>query len=74
VITYAVFLPFFMIDQVVMLVGTGMGDILSGLSVAVAKEAFTQGLVDTHGLVLHGLLVFLFLYLSAQILDSNRWR
>lgn len=74
VITYAVFLPFFLVDEVVTLVGTGMGDILSGLSVAVAKEAFTQGLLDTHGLVLHGLLVFLFLYLSAQLLDSNRWR
>jgi len=51
-----------------------MGDILAGLSVAVAKEDFTRGLVDTHGLMLHGLLVVLFLYLAAQILDSNRWR
>jgi len=74
VITYAVFLPFFMIDEVVTLVGTGMGDVLAGLSVAVAKEGFTQGLVDTHGLILHVLLVVLFLYLAAQILDSNRWR
>ena len=74
VITYALFMPFFLIDQLATLVGSGVGDVLSGLSVALTKYGFTQGQIDTHGLILNGSLIFLFLFLSTQVLDSTRWR
>ncbi len=74
VITYALFMPFFLIDQLATFVSSGVGDVLSGLSVALTKYGFTQGQIDTHGLVLNGSLIFLFLFLSTQVLDSTRWR
>ncbi len=74
VITYALFLPFFLIDQLATMVSSGVGDVLSGLSVALTKYGFTQGQIDTHGLILNGSLIFLFLFLSTQVLDSTRWR
>jgi ABC-2 type transport system permease protein len=74
VITYAIFLPFFLIDRLIPLVGSAMGDVFAGLSISVAKRGLTLGMVDTHGLVLHVSLIALFLYLSAQVLDSNRWK
>jgi len=74
VITYALFLPFFLIDELATFVGSEVGDVLAGLSVSLSKYQFTQGVIDTHDLVLNGSLIFLFLFLSAQVLDSSRWR
>jgi ABC-2 type transport system permease protein len=53
---------------------TYLGYVLAGLSVRLSKYQFTQGLVDTHDLILNGSLIFLFLFLSTQVLDSSRWR
>ena len=74
VITYALFLPFFLIDQLATFFSSSAGDVLAGLSVSRSKYQFSQGLIDTHDLVLNGSLIFLFLFLSAQVLDSSRWR
>ena len=74
VTTYAIFMPFFVLDRLVRLVGSQLGDVLAGLSVSVGLFSMSQGLVDSHDLVLHCALVFLFLFLSVQVLDSSRWR
>jgi ABC-2 type transport system permease protein len=74
VLTYALFLPFFLIGEIATFFGSGVGDVLAGLSVRLSKYQFTQGLVDTHDLILNGSLIFLFLFLSTQVLDSSRWR
>lgn len=74
VVTYALFMPFFIVDVLVKYAGSRLGDILAGLSVSVGFASMVQGLLDTHDLVLHGALIFLFLFLSTQVLDSGRWR
>jgi len=74
VATYGMFLPFFVIDQLVPFVGEAVGDVLAGLSVGRSAGQMISGVIDTHDLVLHGGLIFLFLFLSVQVLDSARWR
>jgi ABC-2 type transport system permease protein len=74
VITYAIFMPLMLVDLLLNFVGTQTADILAGVSVMVARRGLTHGVIDTHTLVLHACLIFLFLFLSVQVLESNRWR
>jgi ABC-2 type transport system permease protein len=74
VLTYAFFIPFFLLDRMIVLVGTKAGDMVSGLSVVVGLQTTARGLVDTHHLVLPISLILAFLLLSASVLDSSRWR
>lgn len=73
-ITWAVFLPMYLFELLVGFVGSPWDDILRALTVGNALRSFGQGLVDTHYLVLDGALIFGFLFLCAQVIDSNRWR
>ena len=74
VLTYAFFLPFFLSDFVVGAAGAPWDDILAGLAVGVGLYSAARGLLDSHYLVLWGLLIFSFLFLAVRVLDSNRWR
>ncbi len=73
-LTYAIFLPLYLFELLVGFVGSPWDDILRSLTVGNALRAFGQGLVDTHYIVLDLGLIFGFLFLCAQVVDSNRWR
>jgi len=73
-ITWAIFLPMYLFELLVGFVGSPWDDLLRSLTVGNALRSFAQGLVDTHYLVLDGALIFGFLFLCAQVIDSNRWR
>lgn len=73
VLTYALFLPLFFVELLVSFVPTALGDLLAGMSVGLAAQTMARGLIDTHYLLLFGTLIFVFLFLSVQVLDSNRW-
>ena len=74
--TWAIFLPLWLVPD--LLVGLSGGalldDLLAGVAIGYGMRLFSLGLVDTHYLVLDLSLVFLFLFLCAQVIDSNRWR
>jgi len=72
--TYAIFLPLWIVDSVVGFMGGVLDDILAGLAIGKMIRALGQGLVDSHLLFLPVVLIFVFLFLSTQVLESNRWR
>lgn len=74
VVTYAILTPLLLIRFLVGMFGNPWDDILMGLSLRHAVRQFGVGLVDTHYLVLFGVLVGGFLFLSARVLESGRWR
>ena len=74
VVTYAIFLPLWAIEVLVGFVGRGLDDILASTSVNFGLRLMGLGLVNSHYLVLTVALVFTFLFLSVQVLDSTRWR
>ncbi len=73
-LTYALYLPLWLIDSLVGFMGGALDDILDGLAVGKGVRGLGQGLIDTHYFVLPVFLVFVFLFLCVQVLDSNRWR
>ena len=73
-LTYALYLPLWLIDSLVGFMGGALDDILDGLAVGKGVRGLGQGLIDTHFFVLPAFLVFVFLFLCVQVLDSNRWR
>lgn len=72
--TYAMVLPFFLVEFLVGLAGQPFDDVLAGLAVGVGRRAFSRGVVDSHYAFLHGALIFSFLFLSVRVIDSHRWR
>jgi len=74
ILTYAILMPLLFIPFVVGLLGSPWDDILMGLNLRQAVRQFGLGLVDSHYVVLFGVLVGGFLFLSARVLDSPRWR
>ena len=73
-LTYALFLPFWLVELLVGFMGGRLDDVLAGLSVGYGLRLMGLGLVDTHYVVLDVALAFTFLFLCVQVLDSNRWR
>lgn len=73
-LTYAMFLPFWLVEFLVGFMGGAMDDILAGLTLNFALRFMGSGLIDTHYVVLCVVLITGFLFLCVQVLDSNRWR
>lgn len=74
VLTFAIFLPFWMVELLVGFMGGPLDDILAGLSINHGLQMMSRGVVNSHYLVLYAALVVGFLFLCVQVLDSNRWR
>lgn len=72
--TYAIFLPLWLLELVVGFSGKTLDDIFAAIAVGRGIRWFARGVIDTHFLVLDGALIFLFLFLCAQVIDSSRWR
>jgi ABC-2 type transport system permease protein len=73
-LTYAIWTPFMLPDILIGRMGGVFDDILAGLAVRFNLLAMSQGMVDTHYLLLFLVLIVSFLFLCVQVLDSNRWR
>jgi ABC-2 type transport system permease protein len=73
-LTYAIFIPFWMVELLVGFMGGVVDEILAGISLNHGLQMMALGLVNSHYLVLFGVLMFGFLFLCVQVLDSNRWR
>jgi ABC-2 type transport system permease protein len=72
-LTYAMLLPFILIN-LLMNIAAPLSGLLVHFSLDFGLRMMARGLVDTHHVVLHGAVIFGFLFLSVQVLDSNRWR
>lgn len=74
VVTYALITPFFLIDLAVRNAGAMLSAFLSDIAVTRGLPVFAKGVIDTHYIVLDAAVAFTFLFLSARVLDSTRWR
>jgi ABC-2 type transport system permease protein len=72
--TIAMWIPFMIPDILIGRMGGMFDDVLAGLSVRYGLLDLSQGLLDTHYLVLFLVMIATFLFLCVQVLDSNRWR
>ena len=73
-ITVAIALPMWLVDLIVPFTAPPWDKILGGFSVSLGIRAYILGLFDSHYVVLPLGLIFIFLFLCTQVLDSNRWR
>lgn len=74
VIAYAILVPFLLMELLVGFAGPLFDPILAALSLGAARRFMALGLLDTQFLVVFCALIFVFLFLSARVLDSGRWR
>jgi ABC-2 type transport system permease protein len=74
IVAYALFLPFALLDRVVGFAGPTLDPLLAGISIGVGLRYSARGLLDSHYVLMYGVLVFAFLFLSTRVLDSGRWR
>ena len=74
VLTFGVFLILWVIDFGARNTSSGIGAVVSYLSVVKHYDDFTRGIVDTSSLIYYGSFIFLFLFLTVRSVDSMRWR
>lgn len=74
IVTYALFLPFLVLDRVGPMLGGGLSEAAVGVSIGLALRKTALGTLDTHFVLLFLLLSSVFLFLSVRVLDSSRWR
>jgi ABC-2 type transport system permease protein len=72
--TFGCGLLFLLIGWLVPFVPTAVGDVIAELSILDHFAGFARGVVDTNDVVFYANCVAFFLFLSARVLDSNRWR
>ena len=72
--TFGCGLLFLLIGWIRPFVSTVAGDILGQLSILEHFGSFASGVVDSHDLLFYINFCLLFLFLSARVLESNRWR
>ena len=73
-LTIAIAVLLFVLDLIVPFVPPPWDSVVGGFSIGLGVKSFTLGLFNTHFVVLPLALIGLFLFLCAQVLDSNRWR
>jgi ABC-2 type transport system permease protein len=74
VLTYLMLLPMYILERLVGFLGSPLDEILAAVALPFGLSSAALGSMDSHFLVLGAGLVFLFLFLSGQVLDSTRWR
>jgi ABC-2 type transport system permease protein len=73
-LTYVIFLPLYLIELVAGFAPPPWDSVLNSVTIGEAMRKMTLGDVQTHFFVLNACVVFVFLFLCAQVIDSNRWR
>lgn len=74
VMTFGCGLLFLLLGWITPFVSSPVASVLTELSILQHFAGFAQGLIDTNDLVYYMNFTAFFLFLSARVLDSNRWR
>jgi ABC-2 type transport system permease protein len=74
VLNIVIFLPLYLVELVVAFAPPPWDAVLNSVTMGEAMRRLTQGDVQTHFFVLDFSLMFIFLFLCVQVIDSNRWR
>jgi ABC-2 type transport system permease protein len=74
VMTFGFGLLFLILGWITPFVSTPVARILTEVSILQHVGGFARGVIDTNDLVYYVNFTALFLFLSARVLDSNRWR
>ena len=73
-LTFAVFLLLWVIDWIGDFAGPTTREILAYLSIIQHFDDFARGILDTKHLVYYASFITLGLFLTAKVVDSERWR
>ncbi len=73
-ISFGVLFLFWMLSMSVVFVGPALGKFIEYISITHHLEAFAKGVIDTEDLIYYGVFIFLFLFLTLRVMESNRWR
>ena len=73
-ITFAVFLMFWVINWISSFTGPTMQNVLNYLSITEHLNDFTKGIIDTKHLVYYVSFIAFSLFLTVRAVDSERWR
>ena len=73
-ITFAVFLMFWVINWIAASQGPTMQAVLNYLSITEHLNDFTRGVIDTRHLVYYVTFIAFSLFLTVRSVDSERWR
>jgi len=74
VMTFGCGLLFLLLGWITPFVSSSVSLVLTQLSILEHFAGFAQGIVDTNDLIYYANFTAFFLFLSARVLDSNRWR
>jgi ABC-2 type transport system permease protein len=74
VLTFGVFLILWVIDFGSRNTSSGIGAVVSYLSVVKHYDDFTRGILDSGNVVFYLSLILLSIFLTIRSLDSMRWR
>jgi len=73
-ITFAIFLMFWVINWISSFTGTTMQNVLNYVSITEHLNDFTKGVLDTKHLVYYVSFIAFSLFLTVRSVDSERWR
>ncbi|MFH0812315.1 MAG: ABC transporter permease [Pseudomonadota bacterium] len=74
ILGFGLLVLFWIIGGAPHVVGVGLGMVLAHLSILEHFYVFTKGLVELKDVVFFLSFIFFFLFLTYQVLESNRWR
>ena len=73
-VTFAVFLLFWVINWIASFTGPTMQNVLNYLSITEHLNDFARGVIDTKHLVYYVSFIAFSLFLTVRAVDSERWR
>jgi len=74
VLTYALVIPFILVEFVVPIARPPFDTALAALSMGYALKVAALGTLDSSYVILHVVLIGTFLFLAVRVIDSDRWR
>jgi ABC-2 type transport system permease protein len=74
ILSFVIIFAFFMLDKIVFFFPGFIANILEFLSIDYHFEGIARGVIDTRDLIYFISLIFLFLFLTTQTLESRKWK
>jgi ABC-2 type transport system permease protein len=74
ILAFAIVFIFFMLDKIILFMPGFLANILEFLALDYHFNNIARGVIDTRNLIYCFSLIFLFLYLTTQSLESRKWK
>jgi len=74
IVSFVIIFAFFMLDKVIFFFPAFIANLLEYLSTDYHFNNVARGVIDTRNLVYYGSMMFVFLFLAVQSLESRKWK